>query len=225
MPQCAVIPLPFPAPDPLPDPLPVPVTLGNTDVAVPRIPPAGHRVRRQRTSTTNGTSAWAWTTSSTTTCPHRRWPSRLPASGPRAHPAEHVPAGPASRRSAQAGIRDLLSGPEELWDFLTPASSGLCHPILYADIVHPDPADASSRSRPCFSTYACRAPSGNPVFGLPAGRTARLGWAIDQSGNRVEGYTPGVDPLTGRRVHDPSVDIAQPGSPCSCIDPAGCLRT
>ncbi len=36
----------------------------------------------------------------------------------------------------------------------------------------------------------CLQGGGNPVFSFPSGGTARLGWAIDQSGNRVEGFTP-----------------------------------
>jgi Flp pilus assembly protein TadG len=191
IPQCAIIPLPLPIPNPLPDPLPNPIPVGNNDVrllAMRRFDLGCDADDTNVVATTNANIVNGVD-----------------------HLVDEDPAAPAMTELAACqrghelslpnqfqiinspvvgvdGIRSVTGGGQQLWNFLRPTNlNPLCQPILYGSIVHPDPAVVFAVKS--FLLNACLSTNPSSPFALPAS-SPRMGWAIDQSGNRVQGYVP-----------------------------------
>ena len=90
---------------------------------------------------------------------------------------------------AQDGMRQLLSGPAELWNFLSPGNLHvLCQPSMYTNIRHPDPVVVFTARTVLLNL--CLSSDPPDPFNLPSGGHRRLGWAVDTEGSRVGGYVP-----------------------------------
>ncbi len=188
VPQCAIIPFSAPFPDPLPDPLPNPVALGSTDVrflGFRRLDLGCDDSEASPTTNRNLAMGVDHLVDNDMTQPVMADIPACEAGHELSLPNTFSLIG--SPTVGTAGIRGLLGGPE-LWDYLTPASSGFCHPIFFGNLVHPDPAVLFTLKTVLLDI--CLQGGGNPVFSFPSGGLARLGWAIDQSGTRVQGFTP-----------------------------------
>jgi Flp pilus assembly protein TadG len=191
VPQCAIVPVPLPVPNPLPDPLPNPIPVGNNDVrflAMRRFDLGCDADSTNVVATTNANIAngvdhlvdedlsapvmaelAACTSGHELSLPNQFQSLNSPIIG-------------------VDGIRSVTGGGQQLWNFLRATNvNPLCQPSLYSGIVHPDPAVVFAVKS--FLLNACLSTTlGNP-FALPAS-SPRMGWAIDQSDNRVQGYVP-----------------------------------
>ncbi len=96
---------------------------------------------------------------------------------------------------AATGIADLISGSEEMWDFLTNTNPNpLCKRVTY-DIIDaiPDLIIVDAVKFTLQSTFLNICLGLNPsagTFAFPSGGHDRLGWAFDLSGTRVDGFVP-----------------------------------
>jgi Flp pilus assembly protein TadG len=192
IPQCAIIPLPLPIPNPLPEPLPNPIPVGNNDVRLLAMR------RFDLGCDADDTNVVATTNANIVNGVDHLVDEDLAAPLMRELDAcqrGHELSLPNQFQIINSpvvgvdGIRSVTGGGQQLWNYLTPASSGLCHPLIYTGIVHPDPAVVFAVKS--FLLNACLSGTlgSSPVFTLPAS-SPRMGWAIDQSGNRVQGYVP-----------------------------------